>query len=352
MRLAVIAACLLFSAVATLAANPVIGKSRPIARDCSIYYPKDLARDYIEGTVTVRYDVAATGDIVNVTISKTSGNAALDAAGVTCATLAWKNLAATSDGTPVAEPGHEAEIDFRMPEPRIPIEYFMRGSAFERRGLHDRAISDFTQAIALAPRYAAAYSARAAVYRAVGQSDLAARDIDMLKTIPSPPRAVANTHNCDSYYPRAAAENFEEGDVIVGYDVSADGAISNIAVVRSSGYQRLDDAAFACVRERWHDTPAVLNGVAVASPGHQAVIRFMFENASTAAEFALAGSGFLKAGNYGAAILAFTRAIALDSGYIDAYRGRAMAYDAQGLYSLAMADRTKLAQLLNPGAPH
>ena len=90
----------------------------------------------------------------------------------------------------------------------------------------------------------------------------------------TPSRAVGGTHHCSDYYPDLSRRLNESGDVLVRYDVEADGTLSNIKVEHSSGFERLDRAALQCVTQRWRNTPARLGGIAVGSPYHQAIIRF------------------------------------------------------------------------------
>ena len=92
-----------------------------------------------------------------------------------------------------------------------------------------------------------------------------------------PAHVVGNTHNCDAFYPEISRRRNESGDVLVRYDVSADGSITHVAVVKSSGYPELDLAAVTCVSTRWRDAPARRDGVPVASPGHRALIRFSLQ---------------------------------------------------------------------------
>jgi len=91
---------------------------------------------------------------------------------------------------------------------------------------------------------------------------------------PGATRDAARTHNCVTFYPEDSAQDHESGSVRLGYDVEADGSISNVHLVKSSGFDRLDQAALACVRTAWRNVPAMQDGVAVASPGHQAIINF------------------------------------------------------------------------------
>ena len=91
---------------------------------------------------------------------------------------------------------------------------------------------------------------------------------------PTPSKAVGRTHDCATYYPDLSRRLNESGDVMVHYDVGIDGAISNVGIAKSSGSDRLDNAAVSCVSSRWRNTPAMQNNQAVASPGHQAIVRF------------------------------------------------------------------------------
>lgn len=91
---------------------------------------------------------------------------------------------------------------------------------------------------------------------------------------PSPSKAVGRTHDCQSYFPDLSRRLNESGDVLIGYDVGVDGAISNVHIAKSSGSERLDNAAVSCVSSKWRNTPAMQGDTPVASPGHQAIIRF------------------------------------------------------------------------------
>jgi TonB family protein len=86
--------------------------------------------------------------------------------------------------------------------------------------------------------------------------------------------AVPGTHDCANFYPEAARRDNESGDVQISYDVAADGTISHVVVVKTSGHALLDRAAVVCVSTAWRNTPAERGGVKIASTGHQAIIRF------------------------------------------------------------------------------
>jgi protein TonB len=91
---------------------------------------------------------------------------------------------------------------------------------------------------------------------------------------PTPAKAVGRTHNCDSFYPSLSSRLNETGNVTVHYDVGVDGEITNVGIAKSSGSDRLDQAAVSCVSTKWKDTPAMQGNTPVASPGHQAIVQF------------------------------------------------------------------------------
>ncbi|WP_153117635.1 energy transducer TonB [Rhodocyclus tenuis] len=81
----------------------------------------------------------------------------------------------------------------------------------------------------------------------------------------SPPRFDADyLKNPPPAYPRTARERGEAGLVVLRVLVSRDGLPLDIDVQRSSGYERLDDAALAAVRH-WQFLPARQGGEAVAA---------------------------------------------------------------------------------------
>jgi periplasmic protein TonB len=93
-------------------------------------------------------------------------------------------------------------------------------------------------------------------------------------TTVTPSQALGRTHDCASFYPDLSKRLNESGDVLVHYDVGVDGAISNVGISKSSGSDRLDQAAVSCVSTRWRNKPAMNGDTAVASPGHEAIVRF------------------------------------------------------------------------------
>jgi periplasmic protein TonB len=63
-------------------------------------------------------------------------------------------------------------------------------------------------------------------------------------------------------YPESAAENGQQGSVIVLIHVTADGLAAGVEVLETSGVAALDDAALTAVRQ-WHFRPAIKDGRAV-----------------------------------------------------------------------------------------
>lgn len=76
--------------------------------------------------------------------------------------------------------------------------------------------------------------------------------------------ALGEHGNAPPGYPPTSVQLGEQGVVVVRMRISPDGLVTEVEVVQSSGYARLDDAARAALA-RWHFTPAVQNGEAVES---------------------------------------------------------------------------------------
>jgi TonB family protein len=72
----------------------------------------------------------------------------------------------------------------------------------------------------------------------------------------SRPPALSRPENCRADYPLIARIFGQEGTTELAFQVMADGTLSGITVAKSSGSDRLDDAAIDCV-SRWHYRPAI-----------------------------------------------------------------------------------------------
>src|SRR6202000_1072933 len=76
-------------------------------------------------------------------------------------------------------------------------------------------------------------------------------------------------------YPLLSNLLHEGGTILLHYDVSVSGTVSGVGMEQSSGNERLDRAGVICVSRHWRNTPAIANGVAVASPHHLARVIFV-----------------------------------------------------------------------------
>lgn len=79
-----------------------------------------------------------------------------------------------------------------------------------------------------------------------------------------PPIGIDRSQDCATFYPSESIRRRESGHVVIGYDVRDDGRVRNVRVVSSSGTERLDTAAAACVRYHGNLMPALRSGVPVA----------------------------------------------------------------------------------------
>jgi TonB family protein len=70
-------------------------------------------------------------------------------------------------------------------------------------------------------------------------------------------------HDCKAYTPREAPA--AKGPTRISFHIKVDGSVSEIDVVQSSGDERLDAAARACVAH-WRYIPAVKDGLPVEVP--------------------------------------------------------------------------------------
>lgn len=87
-----------------------------------------------------------------------------------------------------------------------------------------------------------------------------------------PPRAIEAPHPA---YPATARRRNEQGSVVCGIHVSANGSVAHVVVLESSGVARLDRAAVETL-ELWSYEPALERGVPIASVVRQ-IVRFSLE---------------------------------------------------------------------------
>ncbi len=81
----------------------------------------------------------------------------------------------------------------------------------------------------------------------------------------SQPPALSRPENCREDYPFFARIFGDEGTSELSFMVAADGTVSAVKIAKSSGSDRLDDAAKDCVA-KWHYRPAIKDNVLVDAP--------------------------------------------------------------------------------------
>ena len=156
-----------------------------------------------------------------------------------------------------------------------------------------------------------------------------------------PSRPVGDTHNCATYYPKTSSALDESGDVLVQYDVDAGGTISNVQLLKTSGFPGLDQAALACVENAWRNMPATKDGVPIDSPAHQALVRFVEPEPLSAEGFFQRGVNRNARGDNDGALKDFNTAIAMKPDVAAFYVFRAGVYESLHQRTAANADFAK-----------
>jgi len=236
-----------------------------------------------------------------------------------------------------------------------------RATAFEYRGLArevqnqvEQALADFVEAHRL-------------------DSEILSR----LHIVPSKP--VVSTRPCDHFYPDEARRKNQSGAVILGYDAGKHGEITNVHVVKSSGWPLLDQAAVNCATTHWRNTPAMIENIPFDWPGLKSAVVFKFFdmedlagacfNGSSPQEIVAAcdwliatrivtgeslagawnniGSAYMKLGQFQSAIQYFDSAIKNNPDDVTALLNRGISHQRIGHFELAMKDVDK-ALSLNP----
>jgi TonB family protein len=77
--------------------------------------------------------------------------------------------------------------------------------------------------------------------------------------------ALSKPENCSDDYPFFSRVLGQEGTTELAFEVMADGTVSGVKVSKSSGSDRLDDAAVDCVSQ-WHYRPAIKDNQLADAP--------------------------------------------------------------------------------------
>lgn len=88
---------------------------------------------------------------------------------------------------------------------------------------------------------------------------------------PTPPRSIASTHTIPPYPPLSRRLG-EEGTVELKLAIGTDGRVQKAMVEKSSGSERLDEAAREWVERHWRYYPATRDGKPVAAETHVRVV--------------------------------------------------------------------------------
>ena len=88
--------------------------------------------------------------------------------------------------------------------------------------------------------------------------------VPVVQRISQPP-ALSKPENCAGDYPFFARIFGDEGTTELAFTVLADGTVDGIKIAKSSGYDRLDDAAVDCVAQ-WHYRPGIKDGALADTP--------------------------------------------------------------------------------------
>lgn len=86
----------------------------------------------------------------------------------------------------------------------------------------------------------------------------------------STPVSIGRPHTCMQNYPETSVRLNEEGTTTLSFKVMTDGSVSSVTIAKSSGYERLDNAAVSCAG-RWRYKPAAVDGAPVEKDWQAAV---------------------------------------------------------------------------------
>jgi protein TonB len=88
--------------------------------------------------------------------------------------------------------------------------------------------------------------------------------VPVVQKISQPP-TLSKPRDCHDDYPFWSRMWGDEGTTELAFQVRADGTVDGVSVAKSSGSDRLDDAAVNCVA-KWHYRPGIKDGVLADMP--------------------------------------------------------------------------------------
>ena len=193
--------------------------------------------------------------------------------------------------------------------------YYNRGIAYGEKGDHDRAIQDYDKAIVLKPDYAEAYNNRGIDYREKGDYDRAIQDYS--KAIELKPDFAEAYNNRGNAY----GEKGDYGRAIQDYSK---------AIELKPDYAKAYNNRAIAYGEKGDYARAI-----------QDFDKAIALNPDFAGAYNNRGNAYGEKGDYGRAIQDYSKAIELKPDYAKAYNNRAIAYGEKGDYARAIQDFDK-----------
>lgn len=197
--------------------------------------------------------------------------------------------------------------------------YINRGLAYGNTGFPDKAISDFSKALQIAPNSVYALWNRGATYSKLRQWGIAIADYSKL--------IETDSEYIDAYFNRAAAyENLKQWDKAIA------------------------DYSYVIILSPQHAKAYSNRGVVYFHLGETEKAISDYTSAIVIdPQFAMAydnrGTALMHLGQYDDAINDFTKAVLIDTNFSKAYNNRGVAYGSKGQYDKAIADFNKALEI-------
>ncbi len=270
-----------------------VGSGRP--HSCVENYPEAAVKAGIEGATTLSFTVTAQGKVADVKVSKSSGNAELDAAAVACAGQ-WTYRPATQDGVAIDRPW-TANVQWKLHGDDAASRLTPLCTSYHP--LTEQLLSGIGGVTRLTLRLMPDGSVtQAAIVGSSGDATLddaaqrcaGAQRVDLVGVAPPPPEGVLLSTAIDwpaqlrssvpiappfpdgLTLPRAIGRHGpcsrvlgfrpntnSVGPTTVRFTVTNEGNVQDGAVQQSSGSHELDKGALSCTAG-WHYWPASRNG--------------------------------------------------------------------------------------------
>ncbi len=267
-------------------------------------YPHGAVWDEAQGSVRVRFRIAADGTVKDAVVDKSTGNSDLDQAALACVG-AWQYKPATRDGVAV-DWDWEANVNWYLgstpPPPPAPCAHYATVTPEMLSGIRGetnvtfRIMPDGTAAEAEVSRSSGNDTLDQAALACIGKmhfdtsraaissKGLVQRvSIDWHVDLPhtTPPKIEQRVESKPTPTPAVPSDTTppvasqlvlctkqvdpavpSPGPTEVSFTVGIDGTVKDLSVTKSSGSQKLDSAASSCIAG-WKYTPASKNGHAV-----------------------------------------------------------------------------------------